>query len=136
MEIGSTCGSALHVAAGAGHVNAVRLLLQHGASLDARDDCGCTALHCAAQHGHTEVVELLLLAGADVNRQQNEGATSLYLATYFDQAEVVQMLLAFGASQTEADFCGLLPADIAKQNKNLHVLNMLEGATAKDTTYV
>ena len=128
-------GTPLHVAAGAGNVHAVQLLLQNGAEIDCLDDCGCTPLHCAAQHGYTAVLEVLLMAGADVNKQQNEGATSLYLATYFDQAEVVEMLISYGASLTEADYCGSLPTDVAKQNNNWYILKLLENAV-KDITFV
>jgi ankyrin repeat protein len=46
----------------------VKLLLKHGASIDARDDAGLTALMYAAaakDRGNTQVLEILLAAGAD-----------------------------------------------------------------------
>ena len=56
----------LHDAALAGNAGAVRLLLEHGADINAADkDSGATALYMAATMGREEVVTLLLEKGAD-----------------------------------------------------------------------
>lgn len=58
----------LHTAAHRGHLDAVRLLLAHGADLNAREAGDNTyALHWAAAAGYTEVVRTLLDAGGDVH---------------------------------------------------------------------
>ncbi|MBI1876481.1 MAG: ankyrin repeat domain-containing protein [Acidobacteria bacterium] len=58
----------LHSAAQRGHVDAVRLLLDHGADPNAREAGDNTyALHWAAAHGHLETVRALLDAGGDVH---------------------------------------------------------------------
>ena len=58
----------LHEAAKHGHVDAVRLLLEHGADPGARETGdNTTPLHWAAAHGHVDVVRALLDAGADVH---------------------------------------------------------------------
>ena len=58
----------LHEAAKRGHLDAVRLLLQHGANPNAREAGDNTyPLHWAAAHGHLEVVRALLDAGSDVH---------------------------------------------------------------------
>ena len=55
----------LHFAAHRGHLEIVRLLLEHGGDPDAREGCsGTTALHWAAEGGHPDVVNALLDAGA------------------------------------------------------------------------
>lgn len=60
--------TALHAAASRGHVDAVRLLLQHGADPNARDaGDNAYALHFAAGYGHLETVRALLDAGGDVH---------------------------------------------------------------------
>jgi hypothetical protein len=58
----------LHAAAKAGHVEVVRLLLEHGADPNAREAGDNTyPLHWAAAHGHLETVRALLDAGGDVH---------------------------------------------------------------------
>ena len=58
----------LHEAAKRGHLDAVRLLLEHGADPNAREPGdNTTPLHWAAAHGHVDVVRGLLDAGADVH---------------------------------------------------------------------
>lgn len=80
-----------HVAAGvtplmyARSATAVKILLGHGADLNAQDDRGNTALMHAADHGVDEIVECLVRAGADVSirRQRRPGRktpTALELA--------------------------------------------------------
>jgi Lysine methyltransferase/Ankyrin repeats (many copies) len=56
--------SALHMAAGNGHVDMVRLLIHFGANISAVNAAGNTPLHWAASNGHTPVVKVLLLNAA------------------------------------------------------------------------
>ena len=57
---------ALVCAAGAGHADVVRLLLERGAALDSRDSEGHSALESAREAGHEDVVAIL--EGANQNR--------------------------------------------------------------------
>ena len=58
----------LMTAARTGNAAAVRVLLDHGAEVDAREtQLGETALMWAASENHAEVVSLLVSRGADVN---------------------------------------------------------------------
>jgi ankyrin repeat protein len=57
----------LHFAAHRGHLEVVRLLLDAGAEIDAREGVSATtALHWAAEGGHADVAGLLLDRGADL----------------------------------------------------------------------
>ena len=64
-------------AAMAGHEDVVDLLLQKGASVDARNRDGSTALHGAMFVGYPNVVRVLMKNGADVNAKNNNGETPL-----------------------------------------------------------
>ncbi len=63
-----------------GAVESVKLLLAHGAKVDAPSEYGMTALHWAASGNWKELVELLLKAGADVNLRDGNGKTALDMA--------------------------------------------------------
>jgi ankyrin repeat protein len=65
--------TALHAAAAARLTPLVRLLLDHGADVDALQQSSFTALHAAAQHGDVEMVDLLLARGADPRRRSDDG---------------------------------------------------------------
>jgi len=70
----------LHIAAVYGRPKVVELLLQKGATVDARNGGGYTPLHFSAMNKHREVAELLLAKGADPSAKQGIGGTPLHLA--------------------------------------------------------
>lgn len=58
----------------------LELLLQHGATVNAKDSLGYTALHWAACNLHVNCVRFLIKHGANVNAKANDGKTPLDLA--------------------------------------------------------
>jgi len=64
----------LHVVAIWGDVDAAKILIEAGATIDVPGEHGCTALHEAAMQGHAEVVKLLLSKGADRKIKSNFGS--------------------------------------------------------------
>ena len=89
--------TALMLAAGYGHSNVVRVLIEAGADKNAAVQDGATALMLAAVNGYLEVVQVLLEAGADKNAALQDGATALMLAAQNGHLEVVRVLLDAGA---------------------------------------
>ena len=63
-------------AASAGHTDIVRLLIAHGADVNAQSSSGNTPLMYACAGGHEDVVRVLLEAGAHVE-------VSIYAMIYF-----------------------------------------------------
>eukprot|EP01097_Dermamoeba_algensis_P002017 TRINITY_DN17_c0_g1_i1.p1 TRINITY_DN17_c0_g1~~TRINITY_DN17_c0_g1_i1.p1 ORF type:complete len:482 (-),score=138.05 TRINITY_DN17_c0_g1_i1:183-1628(-) len=64
---------ALHYAAQKGHVEVVRILLQHGFDINKKAKNNNTPLHLAAQNGHSEVARVLLEQGADGQAASTSG---------------------------------------------------------------
>ncbi|XP_046983137.1 ankyrin repeat and protein kinase domain-containing protein 1-like [Schistocerca americana] len=120
-DVGARAGlegrTALHWAARKGDVEAVRLLLEAGAAVDAREIKGKqrTPLHLAAEQGGAAVVRLLLRATADPNARDCRG-----------QAEVAAALLDAGANRgaTTGDD-GETALDIARESGYRRVVEML-----------
>ncbi|XP_060537684.1 protein phosphatase 1 regulatory subunit 16A [Pantherophis guttatus] len=57
----------LHIASANGYLEAAELLIEHQASLSAKDEDGWQPLHAAACWGQIHLVELLVAHGADLN---------------------------------------------------------------------
>jgi ankyrin repeat protein len=80
LEVGANADSpnadgqtALMAVARTGNVEAARLLLDHGATIDAREKFGGqTALMWASARRHPEMMELLISKGADVNARSTD----------------------------------------------------------------
>ena len=86
------------------HIDVVRVLLEHGADVDATNSADLAALNIAAENGPPAIVELLLTHGARIDIQSSvTGATPLSGACQNAQANILDLLLEHGA---DADFVG------------------------------
>ncbi|CAM9244493.1 unnamed protein product, partial [Sphacelaria rigidula] len=90
-----------------GHLETVRVLLDYGASVSARDRIDqATPLHAAAEAGHAEVVVELIRHGADVEARAVSGQTPLRWALSLGQVETTAVLLQLGADPDAPDRLG------------------------------
>ena len=86
--------TALIAAAKGGHENIVKILLDAGAEVDAKDDLHITALYYAAERGFAEIIQHLLERGAIPNRYYViMGKNALLAATEGEHKECVRILL-------------------------------------------
>ena len=89
----------LHNGAMRGHASIVRMLLDAGAEIEARDHEGSTPLHLAVLRGKKAVVRLLVEAGANVNAKRNDKATARYMATAANHESIQKILIEHGAEK-------------------------------------
>jgi len=89
---------------------AARILIEHGARVNAQADDGSTPLMWAARKGELEIVRLLLSKGASVNVVDHRGRGALsYAAEARGDADTARALAAGGAPLDARDESGETP---------------------------
>jgi len=109
-------------------------LLDHGASLDARDRFGARPLSHAARFGHLQMVDLLLARGAPINARNLAGATALYFAAEGGKTLIVQRLIERGADVKLAGRSGVSPVAAAAYAGNDAIVEALLAHGADERT--
>lgn len=102
-------GVSLWTACERGHVDAVQVLVGHGAGLNARNAHGYTPLHCACWSGSLELVMYLLAQGAILGKLTASQDSALHVAASSGRATVVQFLLLCGAPVNQRNQYGSTP---------------------------
>jgi ankyrin repeat protein len=87
-----------------GDRTAVKVLLRHGADVNARDEDAATALMHAAADADLPMMKVLLEEGADVNATSKSGATALLWALH--DVDKVKLLLEHGAKNLDEALVG------------------------------
>jgi uncharacterized protein len=121
--------TALHLAAAFGSPEAVRILLAHGAKVDAasRNPQANQPLHAVLALGRNpETIQLLLEAGANPNARQTAGYTAIFSAAAANRRDLCELLIAHGANpKLENDF-NQTAATFARDRGHLELANWLE----------
>lgn len=108
--------TALHLAAGAGALQSVKLLLDGGSDKDRQTSIERdTPLILAAFSGKRDCVELLLEAGCKTDKQDLEGKTALVCAAGGGHEACVEALIAHGVDVSLGDKSGLTALMAAAQ---------------------
>jgi ankyrin repeat protein len=118
--------TALHIAAAAHQIAAVRVLLQHGADARARNRRGAEPLHYAADGrpgadswdpaAQADVITALIGAGADANALDKSGVAPIHRAVRTRSASAVGALIAHGADPLLMNKSGSTPLHLAVQS--------------------
>lgn len=98
----------LHHAASTGQVEAIAVLCELGADVNARDREGWTPLLRAAAAGHPSAVRMLLARGANTACVDQLGHTALHLAVMSGAPKCV-VELAVGEACAKKDIMGEMP---------------------------
>ena len=117
----------LHVAAGRGHVQLVRLFLKHGASLGVKvGKSGNTSLHQAVLSRSETLVCLLVDADSSVlDICDDSDRTPLYYAAQAGSSGIVKFLLSVGANKEKKCKKNLSPVHVASYYGNCTSLKIL-----------
>jgi ankyrin repeat protein len=100
-DVFAEAGAALIDAAERADIAAVRVMLDEGADVNARQADGSTALHAAVLENQAALVDLLLAAGADASAATRYNVTPLAIAASNGNAEIVAALVEAGADPNE-----------------------------------
>jgi ankyrin repeat protein len=130
--------TALCIAASQGNGVEVRLQLDGGVSVDAKNLEGMTALHCATLGGHDAVVQVLIDHGADINAVAHRERTALHLAVEREARRrcsndttspplvaIIDALLDHGAEVNAEDVNGMTPLHYAVQDTSGRLSQLL-----------
>ncbi len=103
----------LHLAAATDLHAGVKLLIEHGAPINAKTDTGFTPLHWAASRDSAESAALLIDNGADVDAVAKGGITPLHWAALKNASSVIQRLIDADADILATTGRGYTPLHLA-----------------------
>ena len=122
----------LHLACFSGGAETARLLVEHGADLEAVSQASFARvrpLGTASFSGHRGSAAVLLAAGADPNGRGEGGFTPLHTAAQNGDLELVRLLLGHGADPAVGADDGRAPADLAREAGHEECAALLEPQT-------
>lgn len=96
-------------------INDVKIFIEAGAEVNAKNDREATPLHIATGFGFVDIVKLLLQEGATFENKNHLGRTVLHNAAYYGRPEIVLLLLNIGANIQAIDNFGNTALDLAKE---------------------
>lgn len=128
--------TALSLALMRGQDEIALLLIEHGASLGARDRTGYlremnpgnSPAYYAAVYGRTRVIKAMLEWGVSPNQRDRNGRTLLMLAAENGHRDTVRLLLAHGADPNARSALGESALDAAQRSGDPEIVKMIQQA--------
>ena len=123
----------LHMAAEAGKLDCVKILIEKGLSTEDKQNDGETPLHLASKNNHLASVEYLLKMKADIEAVDKDQHTPLHLASVCGHIQIAQLLISKGANLEVTDKDGSVPLHFASKNGHLEtIIELLDKGSEKE----
>jgi ankyrin repeat protein len=107
-------------------LEASKLLVHHGADIEARDSAlWRTPLIIAGHMGSEQIVDFLLGVGADVHAEDDFGNTVMFVVAESGSAKLIELLIAHGCDPEHRNDLGWTPIISASANGNLEAVSEL-----------
>ncbi|KAF2904721.1 hypothetical protein ILUMI_01458 [Ignelater luminosus] len=117
--------SALWCAAGAGHLNVVKILVKAGANVNHPTRTNSTPLRAACFDGRLDIVKYLTSHCANIHIANKYNNTCLMIAAYKGHLDVVSFLLENGANPNEKAHCGATALYFAAESGHIAIVKEL-----------
>ena len=121
---------AIHQAIAKEDDESLRILVESGADVDARDMFGDPALHAAIKEDDPEILRILVEAGADVDAKNSFGDPALHRAILKGDSEMVRILVEAGADVKITNTFGDSALKRAIREDNKEIVQILADAGA------
>ncbi|XP_071449771.1 protein fem-1 homolog CG6966 isoform X1 [Hetaerina americana] len=121
----------LWCAAAAGHLDVVRLLVNHGAQVNSTTRTNSTPLRAACFDGHYEIVKFLVDHSADVEVANRHGHTCLMIACYKGHFRIAKFLINLNADVNRKSVKGNTALHDCAESGSLEILKLLLECGAK-----
>ncbi|BGP14308.1 hypothetical protein JCM10213_004435 [Rhodosporidiobolus nylandii] len=119
--------SNIWLAAGEGHFERVKELVESGTSPNALDENSYSPLHAAASWGHADILRYLVEKGGDINLTDADGDSPLYVV---EQVGMAKLVVELGGNPAHKNEEGLTPA-AALQEEYPHIALYLRTLTGE-----
>ena len=122
---GNAGDTSLHLACRVRAGGSVKLLLEHGANVNARNVAGDTPLDVASEDGNVKIIKLLIRAGANVDSRNVIQSTPLFNACYEGKVHIAKLLIKYGADKYATNLYGNSPAFMSATMGRAGVMNVI-----------
>ncbi|OXU20608.1 hypothetical protein TSAR_011559 [Trichomalopsis sarcophagae] len=115
----------IHIAAKSGKLHRVKLLLENGADLNAKDSWKRSVLHYTVDSDKAAVADYLITAGADINARDKNSISVLHHAVMKGAQNAIRVLLQRGVEIDAVDTRGWNALHLAIMTRNISIIEML-----------